>query len=68
LNLARESAKSLLIAERDPELHESHLCEVTWEEIDRRMAEQKQLTHEKEIVAEIEMTGLTVTEVELDDI
>jgi uncharacterized protein YPO0396 len=41
LNLARESAKSLLIAERDPELHESHLCEVTWEEIDRRMAEQK---------------------------
>lgn len=41
LNLARESARSLLIAERDPELHESHLCEVTWEEIDRRMAEQK---------------------------
>lgn len=41
LNLARESARSLLIAERDSELHESHLCEVTWEEIDRRMAEQK---------------------------
>jgi len=34
LNLARESARSLLIAERDTELHESHLCEVTWEEID----------------------------------
>ncbi|MDP0561235.1 MAG: SbcC/MukB-like Walker B domain-containing protein [Candidatus Endonucleobacter sp. (ex Gigantidas childressi)] len=28
LNLARESARSLLIVERDPELHESHLCEV----------------------------------------
>lgn len=41
LNLARESAKSLLIAERDPESHESHLCEVTWEEIDRHRAEQK---------------------------
>ena len=65
LNLARESARSLLIAERDPELHESHLCEVTWEEIDRRMAAQKQLAHEKEIVAEIELTDLTDTEVEL---
>ncbi|WP_282110956.1 ATP-binding protein [Shewanella algicola] len=65
LNLARESARSLLIAERDPELHESHLCEVTWEEIDRRMAAQKQLVHEKEIVAEIELTDLTDTEVEL---
>ena len=38
LNLARESARSLLIAERDPGRHESHLCEVTWEEIDQRMA------------------------------
>jgi uncharacterized protein YPO0396 len=66
LNLARESAGSLLIAERDPELHESHLCEVTWEEIDRRKMEaQKQLAHEKEIVAEIELTDLTDTEVEL---
>ena len=43
LNLARESAKSLLIAERDPKLHESKLCEVTWEEIDRRMKEHKTL-------------------------
>jgi len=49
LNLARESAKSLLIAERDPALHESHLCEVTWEEIDRRMAEQKQAALLKQI-------------------
>ncbi len=42
LNLARESARSLLIAERDSELHESRLCEVTWEEIDRRMISMKQ--------------------------
>ena len=40
LNLARESAKSLLIAERDQKNHESHLCEVTWEEIDRRLNSQ----------------------------
>ncbi len=39
LNLARESARSLLIAERDQEKHESHLCEVSWEEIDRRLKE-----------------------------
>lgn len=42
LNLARESARSLLIAERDQENHDSHLCEVTWEEIDRRLADQKE--------------------------
>lgn len=42
LNLARESARSLLIAERDQEKHESTLCEVTWTEIDRRMAEEKE--------------------------
>ncbi|CAE12403.1 hypothetical protein CKY12_19535 [Photorhabdus sp. S12-55] len=42
LNLARESARSLLIAERDQENHDSHLCEVTWEEIDRRMGEEKE--------------------------
>ena len=43
LNLARESARSLLIAERDTELHESHLCEITWEEVDRRLKEQRQV-------------------------
>ncbi|MDX1655456.1 MAG: SbcC/MukB-like Walker B domain-containing protein, partial [Candidatus Competibacteraceae bacterium] len=37
LNLARESARSLLIAERDPHRHESRLCELTWEELDRQM-------------------------------
>ena len=59
LNLARESARSLLIAERDPDLHESHLCEVTWEEIDRRMAEQKRsaigASLHDEITAEIDL-------------
>lgn len=42
LNLARESARSLLIAERDQENHESHLCEVTWEEIDERLEQQRE--------------------------
>ena len=41
LNLARESARSLLIAERDQDKHESHLCEVTWEDIDRRLSAQR---------------------------
>ncbi len=42
LNLARESARSLLIAERNSSTHESHLCEVTWEEIDRQLAQHRQ--------------------------
>lgn len=42
LNLARESARALVIAERDAERHESHLCEITWEEVDRRLAEQRE--------------------------
>ena len=41
LNLARESARSLLIAERDAETHESQLCELTWEEIDQKLADAK---------------------------
>jgi uncharacterized protein YPO0396 len=40
LNLARESARSLVIAERDMDRHESRLYEVTWEEVDRRLQEQ----------------------------
>lgn len=40
LNLARESARSLLIAERDGAAHESSLCEVTWQEIDERLRQQ----------------------------
>ena len=59
LNLARESARSLLIAERDPAVHESHLCEVTWQEIDRRMAEQRRTAQGSlsaaDIAAEIEL-------------
>lgn len=54
LNLARESARSLLIAERDQENHDSHLCEVTWEEIDRRMGEEK----EKKLAAEASGLGI----------
>lgn len=68
LNLARESARSLLIAERDPALHESHLCEVTWAEIDLRMAQQKQLSQLKEIVGEIELKELGDKDVELSGI
>ena len=68
LNLARESARSLLIAERDPALHESHLCEVTWAEIDQRMAQQKQLSQLKEIVGEIELKELGNKDVELSGI
>ncbi len=47
LNLARESARSLLIAERDIDHHESHLCEVTWQEIDERMQKHKQAQAEQ---------------------
>ncbi|MDP0588936.1 MAG: ATP-binding protein [Candidatus Endonucleobacter bathymodioli] len=54
LNLARESAKSLLIVKRNPELHESNLCEMTWEEVDRQTAEQKQSVISKEIATDIE--------------
>jgi uncharacterized protein YPO0396 len=58
LNLARESARSLLIAERDPEHHESHLCEVTWEEIDRRIAKQANIATIQETSSEIELECL----------
>lgn len=68
LNLARESARSLLIAERDPALHESHLCEITWAEIDQRMAQQKQSAQLKEIAAEIELKELRNTEVQPSDV
>ncbi|QEP45226.1 hypothetical protein D5085_18335 [Ectothiorhodospiraceae bacterium BW-2] len=36
LNLARESARSLIIVERDSATHESRSCEVTWEEIEKK--------------------------------
>ncbi len=48
LNLARETARSLLIAERNQQTHESHLCEVTWEELDAQRENRKKTTiHEQ---------------------
>lgn len=47
LNLARESARSLLIAERDQDKHESRLCEVTWAEIDEQLARHEQQSLQK---------------------
>jgi uncharacterized protein YPO0396 len=47
LNLARESARSLLIAERDQDTHESRLCEVTWAEVDEQLARHEQEGIEK---------------------
>lgn len=44
LNLARESARSLLLAERDVNTHESCLCEVTWEELDKIQSDKEQQT------------------------
>ncbi len=58
LNLARESARSLLIAERNRELHESHLCEVTWEEIDQRMAQQDSNLLKQVAEHQVELTTL----------
>lgn len=48
LNLARESARSLLIAERNPDTHESHLCELTWEEIDQQLKNDRQASVSRE--------------------
>ena len=39
LNLAREFAGSLIIAERDGDKHESRLSQITWEQLDKRSAE-----------------------------
>ncbi|OOR99509.1 hypothetical protein B0186_07785 [Canicola haemoglobinophilus] len=43
LNLAREAARSLLIAERDVAQHESRLCEITWQELDEQYAKRQAL-------------------------
>ncbi|MDR0218665.1 MAG: hypothetical protein LBI71_07250 [Enterobacteriaceae bacterium] len=56
LNLARESARSLLIAERDQENHDSHLCEVIWEEIDRIMDEEKR----NKLAADMQEFGIQI--------
>ncbi len=61
LNLARESARSLLIMERDPNKHESHLCEITWEEVDKRLHNTDNLKKQAQALnIEIEpLTGLS---------
>ncbi len=46
LNLARESARSLIIVEKDTENHDSRFCEVTWEEVDRMRREKEAQTLE----------------------
>ncbi|MBN6710607.1 hypothetical protein JFL47_05085 [Haemophilus haemoglobinophilus] len=46
LNLAREAARSLLIAERDVAQHESRLCEITWQELDEQYAKRQALDKE----------------------
>ena len=58
LNLARESARSLLIAERDAENHESRLCELTWQEIDQKLAEAKRLS----VMGDAESLGIGIDE------
>ena len=58
LNLARESARLLLIAERDAENHESRLCELTWQEIDQKLAEAKRLS----VMGDAESLGIGIYE------
>ncbi len=41
LNLARESARSLILAERNADNHESYLREITWDTIDQQLAAQR---------------------------
>ncbi|PIT54239.1 ATP-binding protein [Snodgrassella communis] len=57
LNLARETARSLLIAERNQQTHESHLCEVTWEEIDTQLTQIKN----PEIIKQAQSLGIELT-------
>ena len=62
LDLARESARSLVIVDINQGNHDSHLCEVTWDEIDQRMSEEK----EKKLLAEASSLGVEMG-VELAD-
>lgn len=41
LNIAQESARSVIIAERNSDTHESHLCEMTWEDLNKQRFEGK---------------------------
>ncbi|TXH60556.1 MAG: hypothetical protein E6Q89_00700 [Bacteroidia bacterium] len=56
LNLARESARSLIIAERDIQTHESHLSEVTWQQLD---AQYQQLQQQQ--LDELNTQGIELT-------
>ncbi len=58
LNLARESARSLLIVERDITQHDSRLCEVTWEEVDAQLAKHREQRTQQAAQA----LGITLTE------
>lgn len=55
LNIARETAGSLIIAERDAEQHESRLTEVTWAVIDKRRADllDEYFTARRQIAADV---------------
>ena len=59
LNIARESASSLLIAERNADTHESRFLEMTWEEVDQHLED---LEKRKEL-KEAEGLGIEVEEV-----
>lgn len=55
LNLARECASSLIIAERSEEHHASRLSSITWQQLDE-MIEQQRQQELKEAMASVEMT------------
>jgi uncharacterized protein YPO0396 len=42
LNLARDSARSLIIAERKIDGHESRLSQITWDQLDQQSAERRE--------------------------
>lgn len=56
LNLARESARSLIITEKDQQKHESSLCEITWQEMDELTAKNK--AHQ--LQAQMNNLGVTI--------
>lgn len=56
LNLARESARSLIITEKDQQKHESSLCEFTWQEMDELTAKNKAY----QLQAQMKYLGVTI--------
>lgn len=61
LNIAREAARSLVIVEKDQNQHDSHLCEVTWEQIDRKLQAKK----EKQMAEAVNL-GIELIQTETD--